>query len=385
MGQSAGASSAHLHMMSNPKLSRNMFHKVVMLSGNGNGPYAYVIKDPLSQAKIFAKHVEIQDFERMDTTTLAHKLRNSDPVDLINACDKLKIWKVDPMTISRPVVENCNTHDGFLCENPIDSWQNGNFARIPILTGFMDQDGGVRALTILEDKTQFNELNTRFDELIPKLMELESPSIEVTNLHLQKIKKRYFDGNSELKNDTSIIRLYTERSFIAPLYNTVHQTVQQDRKVPVFLYKFSFKGPLSYSLFYTGNAKNYGPVHCDELIYLLRSPLLFHDFDKQSLEAVFRSKFVNFFADFVTYGYGLWSWLLNILRHILHRNPIIDGRAIQKCESSSYNKSSIKCNYVEFGENLSIKFNGEMDSSIAEFWNDIDPSMVRSKKSKACS
>ena len=302
MGQSAGASSAHLHMMSNAKLSRNLFHKVVMLSGNGNGPYAYVIKDPLEQAKDFAKAVGIKNFENMTSSILAHKLRNSDPKDLINACDDLKIWNVDPMTISRPVVEDCKTHDGFLCENPVELWQTGNYAKIPVLTGFMDQDGGVRALTILEDKSQFNELNERFDELMPKLMEVESPSVIITNSRLQKIKNRYFDGRSELKNDTTVIRLYTERSFIAPLYNTVHQMVQQDRKSPAFLYKFSFKGPLSYSIFYTGNARSYGPVHCDELIYLLKSPMLFPEFEKHSLEALFRSKFVKFFTDFVTYG-----------------------------------------------------------------------------------
>lgn len=302
MGQSAGASSAHLHMMSNHKLSRNMFHKVVMLSGNGNGPYAYVIKKPLKQAKDFAKAVGILDYENMDSSTLARELRNSDPVDLINACDDLKIWNVDPMTISRPVVEDCKTHDGFLCENPLDLWRSGNYAKVPVLTGFMDQDGGVRALTILEDEVQFNELNERFDELIPKLMEVESPSVEITNRHLQKIKRRYFDGNSKLKNDSSIIRLYTERSFVAPLYNTIHQMVQQDRKAPAYLYKFSFKGPFSYSMFYTGTTKNYGPVHCDELIYLLKSPLLFSDFEKQSLEAVFRAKFVKFFTNFVTHG-----------------------------------------------------------------------------------
>lgn len=367
MGQSAGASSAHLHMMSSPKWSRELFQKVILLSGNGNGPYAYVIKDPLEQAKQFAKAIGIKNFKDMQTSTLANELRHSSPEDLINACDKLKIWSIDPLTISRPVVEDCKSYEGFLCDNPADSWRTGNFARVPMLTGYMDQDGGVRALTILENKTQFDGLNKRFDELMPKLMEIEDTSAETNAKHLNKIKKRYFDGNSEIKNDTSIIRLFSERSFIAPLYNTLQQLVQQDRKTPVFLYKFSFKGPLSYSFFFTGNSKNYGPVHCDELIYLLKSPMLFPvDFEKRSVEAVFRTKFVKFFTDFVSNG----------------KPSRINGRSIQKCEASNYKSpnASLKCNYIEFGENLSIKFNGEIDSSIAEFWNDIDQTMVKKKK-----
>lgn len=305
MGQSAGASSAHLHMMSSPKWSRNLFHKVVMLSGNGNGPYAYVIKDPLTQAKDFAKAVEIENFDKLSSDLLAERLRNADPVALINACDQLKIWSVDPMTISRPVVEDCRLNDGFLCENPVGSWRNGNFAKVPMLTGFMDGDGGVRALSILENKQELNELNDRFDELIPKLMEVEDPSNIITSKHLQKIKERYFNNTSEITGDTAdnFIRLYTERSFVAPLFNTLQQLVTQDRKTPAYLYKFAFNGPISYSQFYTGNTKNYGAVHCDELIYLLKSPMLFPvDFGKRSTEAAFRSKFVKFFTDFITNG-----------------------------------------------------------------------------------
>lgn len=172
-----------------------------------------------------------------------------------------------------------------------------------MLTGFMDQDGGVRALSILENKTQFDDLNQRFDELLPKLMEIEDPSTEINGIHLRKIKNRYFNGKSEITSNDSIIRLYTERSFVTPLYNTLQQLVQQDRKTPAYLYKFAFKGPLSYSTFYTGNTRNYGPVHCDELIYLLKSPFLFPvDFEKGSIEAAFRAKFVKFFTDFAANG-----------------------------------------------------------------------------------
>lgn len=301
MGQSAGSVSVHLHMMSSPMWSRNLFHKAVMLSGNGNAPYAYVIKDPMKQAKQFAKAVNIENYEGLPASELARRLRNSDPASLINACDQLKIWSVDPLTISRPVVEDCTSYDGFLCEDPVDLWRTGDFARVPMLTGFMDGDGAVRALAILENSTQLNDLNKRFDELMPKLMEIENTSADVNTRNLKAIKKRYFNGVSTVTNN--IIALYTERSFIAPLYNTLQHWVALDQKTPAFVYKFSFRGPLSYSNFYTGNSKDYGPVHCDELIYLLKSPALFpQDFSVNSLEAGFRSRFVKFFTDFIATG-----------------------------------------------------------------------------------
>lgn len=79
--------------------------------------------------------------------------------------------------------------------------------------------------------------------------------------------------------------------------------VKNDRKSQAYVYKFSFRGPKSYSIFYTGNLRDFGPVHCDELIYLLKSPALFpNDFDKGSVEAIFRTKFVKFFTDFAVNG-----------------------------------------------------------------------------------
>ena len=126
MGQSAGASSVHLQMMSNPKLSRDLFQSAVILSGNGNGPYAYVIKNPINQAKQFARLVGIENYAVMNSSVLAEKLRYTDPEALINACDELKIWSVDPLTISRPVIEDCKESDGFLCDDPIDLWRSGD-------------------------------------------------------------------------------------------------------------------------------------------------------------------------------------------------------------------------------------------------------------------
>lgn len=384
MGQSAGASSAHLHMMSSPKWSRKLIHKNIMLSGNGNGPYAYVIKDPLAQAKDFAKAMEIVNFDNMTTASLAHQLRFSDPKALINACDKLRVWSVDPLTISRPVVENCDEHDGFLCDDPVDLWRRGDYAKVPMLTGFMDGDGGVRALAILENKTELADLNERFDELIPKLMEVEDPSNEITAEHLDKIKRRYFNGIGEIneKNAADFIRLYTERSFITPLFNTLHQHVVQDHNGPAYLYKFSFNGPLSYAPIYTGKLEEnkYGTVHCDELVYLLKSPALFpNDFAVGSEEALFRTKFVKFFTDFVINGQ-----VCNNIRSTSEltlcpiRRPRINGKALRKCEATELKSPTpgLRCNYVDFGNNNSFTY-GEIDPAIAEFWNDIDPTMVQ--------
>lgn len=304
MGQSAGASSVHLHMMSS--WSQNLFHKVIMLSGNGNAPYAYVITDPLDQARKFAAAAGIENPQNLNKIQLANELGKVDATRLLDASDKFKVWSIDPLVISRPVVEDCSKVRGFLCDNPIKLWRNGQFSRIPIFSGYMDGDGGVRALAYFENQTLFRDLNENFDEIFPKVMEIESlKDAEVTRNNLQAVKDKYFNGQGRLTSNSveDLVKLYTDRSFMVPLANTIKQLLEVDGKSTSYVYKFSYRGRKSYSLFYTGNPKDFGTVHCDELIYLLKSPVLFPvEFEKESNEAKFREKIVKFFTYFVANG-----------------------------------------------------------------------------------
>lgn len=304
MGQSAGASSVHLHMMSD--WSKNLFHKAILLSGNGIAPYLYVLRDPLKQAIGFATAAGIKIHPNITISQLSDELRKVDVAKLIDASDHFKIWSVDPLVISKPVVEDCSVVKGFLCSNPIDIWKDGNYSRIPLLTGFMNGDGGVRALAYFTNQTLLDNLNTNFDKLFPKILEFEDPTSErITADRLQMVVDKYFHSRHQLnENDVNnLVRIYTDYSFVTPMANTLLQMVKNDRKSWPYLYKFSFRGPLSYSIVYSGTFKDFGTVHCDELIYLLRSPAIFpKDFEIGSREDIFRKKFVKFFTKFVAYG-----------------------------------------------------------------------------------
>lgn len=102
------------------------------------------------------------------------------------------------------------------------------------------------------------------------------------------------------------MQLYTEVSFLYPMHAAVkqHVTSADTAQAPVSVYKFSFQGPYSYSSLYSFSRemRNYGVVHCDELIYLFRSPLLFQDFPPKSKEARMSHNLVEFFIDFAING-----------------------------------------------------------------------------------
>lgn len=173
----------------------------------------------------------------------------------------------------------------------------------------MDGDGGVRALAIMSNASLLNDFNKKYNELIPKLMEIddEKMSSEYNRQLVDKIEKKYFDGHFLIRNDSeSLMKLYNDRAFITPIYNMFNQFAQNDQTAEGYMYKFSFKGPLSYSFLYTGsfNDLEFRPVHADELIYLIKSPVLFphQNFPETSEYGQFRKDFVEFFTHFATHG-----------------------------------------------------------------------------------
>lgn len=199
-GQSAGAASVHLHMMS--PLSKNLFHRAIMLSGSGIAPYNYPLKDPLKQLMDYAKVIGIQTGSNVNTDDLSNEFRRANVENILNASEKLKVWSIDPLTLNRNVVEDCKFNDknettGFLCKDPLELWKNGEYTRMPMLGSHVPQEGAVRALQILVNQTEVDDLNDRFYELMPKLAEIDR-NLVVDAVNARKIRERYFGPNGNI-------------------------------------------------------------------------------------------------------------------------------------------------------------------------------------------
>lgn len=68
--------------------------------------------------------------------------------------------------------------------------------------------------------------------------------------------------------------------------------------IPIYTYHFDYRGTYSYSILFTRTFKNFGVVHCDDLIYLFESPLLFpNGLDAKDMEV---SR--NLVATYVTFA-----------------------------------------------------------------------------------
>ncbi|XP_068151132.1 juvenile hormone esterase-like isoform X3 [Drosophila tropicalis] len=305
-GQSAGGVATHLHLL-NPN-SAYLFHNVISMSGTANVPFA-ITKNPLEQARKTAELCEIENANRLSTAELANALRNVDVLRLINAGDGLKYWDVDPLTNYRPVVER-ETPDSIVPADPEEMMKGTKYQARPWLIGTVPEEGAVRVVNIIENSTLLNQFNARTEFLLQELMEWPDKYSRHQKEHRTAVVvTEYLRGiwNIRRSNQFGFLDAITDRGFKHPLYKAIRENYERRTKIWYhhFMYNFNYKGPFSYASLYTqaNVTGKYGVVHCDDLIYLFRSPLLFPDFDKKSIEAQVIDSFVTYIVNFARFGY----------------------------------------------------------------------------------
>uniref|UniRef100_A0A1A9WNV7 carboxylesterase n=1 Tax=Glossina brevipalpis TaxID=37001 RepID=A0A1A9WNV7_9MUSC len=304
-GQSVGAISAHMHMLS--KQSEGLFHAIIAMSGTANVPFA-ITDNPLEQARKTALLCNISKAYEFSTTKLAKALRNISVTTLLNAGDGLKFWHVDHLTNYRPVIESSKWPEAFLTQHPKHTLNKGKYKPVPIMLGNVPNEGAVRVVPIMETKALTSSFNRNFMFLMETFLEFPKHfNRSQLNEKMSLIIDEYFHGRTQLNEKTNqgFLELVSERGFHHPLYQTIKTYVEtiDTGKYPLYLYKFNYSGPYTYANIYKGGnpSRNYGVVHCDDLIYLFRAPLLFPDFDKNSIDAEIIKAMVGNFVHFAKY------------------------------------------------------------------------------------
>ncbi|XP_065368953.1 juvenile hormone esterase-like [Calliphora vicina] len=363
-GQSVGGVSAHMHMLS-PQ-SEGLFQGVIALSGTANVPFAINHK-PLEQAINTAELCGIENAKYLSSRELLEKLRAVDVDTLLRAGDGLKFWSVDHITNYRPVIESADIKDAFLTRHPVDILKSGDYKPVPLMMGTVPKEGAVRVVAIMESPELKQSFNKDFYNILQTFLDFPT-HFEGQQLvgKMKRILQEYFKGEQELNDNTSqgFLDLVTERGFHHPYYNAIKDYINtMDTKTyPLYLYSFNYTGPYSYSNLYTGGlpSRDYGVVHCDDLIYLFRSPLLFPDFPKDSRHAKALQLFVGNFVHFAQF-----------------REPRSNS-PLKRCNKATFQrKPETICDYQLF-ENCSLgtstnilKTDNRFNVKRMKFWDEI--------------
>ncbi|XP_052755672.1 esterase FE4-like [Galleria mellonella] len=289
-GQSAGASSAAMHMLS--EKSKGLFHKAILMSGNSLSPWAFNL-EPIVPA--------IQDARKLATVPMNGDIEKNlynifakAPLpDLLTATAGIitstRYFKYSPCVDS-------NFTDPFLRDAPYNIIKSGNFNKVPILTGSTDLEGllfyGLHDAKSLKDWDQY------FVERLPSVFSWCSQ--EDRKVIAEKFRSYYFGKKMVQSSVRGIINIYSDwlTEATRDAFSNLMALYSQQ---PVYNYVFSYQGGRNFATAYVGKSVTpEGASHMDDIFYLHKPlgqslPLL--NSDKLIIE-----RFTAMVTNFMKYG-----------------------------------------------------------------------------------
>ncbi|CAG9782828.1 unnamed protein product [Diatraea saccharalis] len=230
-GYSAGSASVELLMLS--PLAKGLFNKAIAESGSALGSFA-VQTDPLENAKVLAGRHNIEHLD--DAYALEEFYKNASLETLIS--DSFFFVK-DSTTYFSPCLESDVGQEIFLAESPYNILKSGNYEKLPLLAGFADSEGLMRADIFDQWK---NDMNDNFSEYIPHNLQFKS-KLEKESV-VKEIKEFYF-GNKKVGDDTILayVNFFSDVVFHYPALKAVEYHVKAGNKV--YLYEYNYVDELT--------------------------------------------------------------------------------------------------------------------------------------------
>lgn len=161
MGQSAGARSVTLHMIS--PMSKGLFHRVILMSGGVTAQW----KVPPHQLHLAKKQAQIMNCPEDDIPEMVECLKKIDGVKIGETTRQFREFINNPVVSWYPVVEPDFGQERFLTDDPTKLFREGNFERVPIISGVTNDEFASRVPPILNNLEMTKMMNENFEELAP--------------------------------------------------------------------------------------------------------------------------------------------------------------------------------------------------------------------------
>ncbi|RVE50094.1 hypothetical protein evm_005300, partial [Chilo suppressalis] len=296
-GESAGAASVHLHMLS--KASEGLFHNAIAESGLALSPWA-LATNPLERAFELGRELGI---DTNNTAELLGYLRAT-PSELIvkagaritGAPGKSADLRSTVALPFLPAVEP-NHPEAFLTALPRDSLPG---ADVPLLTGYNAQEGIILFRRLQRDPKLLSELEREFRRVVPP--ELLTDNEEQNRNITEAIRTFYFQHRPvDVRNINSLIDLFTDVMFLRPILETLRLQAMTNRTSPTYLYRFAFDGALGLFKRMLG-ITHPGACHGDEMGYLFYFSRLNYRLDDDSTELAVSRRMVQMWTNFAKTG-----------------------------------------------------------------------------------
>merc|ERR1712179_45506 len=259
-GESAGALSAHAHVLS-PRIN-DTFHGAILQSGSLFTKYvpAFIEKEVQKNSKKLIEKIKcnvndiIECLQEKDAETLLELPTTFDENDL-------------SLTTSYWIVQDHLSKSPVLPLNPLQQSVIGNVKKVPMISGITKNDGTFFLLTNPTVKTAV-EKNDLI--LMMKTMGLALEHFEEEGVNIANIMKRFYlsEGSFEA-NMMNVIEMQTDSWFWSP---SSEVTKLHSKVAPVYPYVLNERcTEISWSTFFGGGNKDFGVSHIDDVSCIFKS------------------------------------------------------------------------------------------------------------------
>ncbi|XP_047535864.1 esterase FE4-like [Vanessa atalanta] len=286
-GQSAGASSASLHLLSN--LSKGLFHKSILMSGNAFSTWAFNV-EPFSVALEDARKISAADTEEDVYDIFANALVST-------LMDATYDTSVNPRYFKySPCVDN-NFTDPFFNGTPYDIVKSGKFNKVPIIVGYTDAEGGF-FYRLLSNKL-VKDLNENFSDRLPCVFSWCSE--KERNKIGKSLRNHYFrQGSINYKTSVKgLIQYYSDWIAYGSI-NAFSKIMTEFSDQSVFNYQFSYDGSRDYGKLISGVVFE-GTTHAGELFYIFKP--LGMSLPMPENDRIMIDRFTTLILNFMKHGY----------------------------------------------------------------------------------
>uniref|UniRef100_A0A1L8DJ66 Carboxylic ester hydrolase n=1 Tax=Nyssomyia neivai TaxID=330878 RepID=A0A1L8DJ66_9DIPT len=271
-GESAGGASVTYLMEF--AAERGLFHRAIAQSGTYFDSWARVLDTAtiIERTKKYTKELRCSLVdEKWDD--VIECLREKPIYDLMISTKVLNIWGSNPLNKFPPTVEY-DRKDGFITDYPENIKENPS-TKIPLMIGINKDEGVLQAASILGNKKYRDDLEVKWSQLLPLLLDYDYVEKEKQRNITDAITNFYFEDTSRspYKNPQNIIDLFTDFTFFKGFNKYLRFRFEDESVAETFVYFFTHSADGTFSdFFFKPLDINYGVSHCDELLYLF--PLL---------------------------------------------------------------------------------------------------------------
>ncbi|XP_026844879.1 venom carboxylesterase-6 [Drosophila persimilis] len=293
LGYGAGAMAVTLHMVS--PMSRGLFHRAIVMSGAATGQWTL----PEHQMEVAMRQATLLSCHTDNTTEMIDCMRGKHYLEYANTLPQMfDFGRNNPLILWKPVVEPDFGQERFLVESPVQSFQNDDFMKVPIITGMTKDEFVGPALSILQSPSLLSTLNANFETLAPIFFMFNESNPRAANIS-QELREYYFqqepiDANRSL---AALSSLYSDALTGFGIHRFVHLAA---RSTKVYCYRFAYQGGRSH-IYYPEDAP-YGVVHHDDLMYLFVEPSISRMFTEDDDEFRMVDIMVRIFSAFAYKG-----------------------------------------------------------------------------------